>query len=225
MEVEQNENVESPTKEYEDALYASEDSKSSQATDVEADKSEEKPVENEEQKLEENQQETESDNKPDDKTENDEASDFKLELNKESLLDNSNVEDVVSFAKENNLTKDQAQQLLSKQEELLVKYAQSELDKYEAQLDAWREEVIKDPVMGGDNLKKTTENARRAVKAFGDDQFINLLNETGYGDNPEVVKFLSKIGALMEDDNLILPSAKAERQNKPMHEYFYGSNE
>jgi len=64
---------------------------------------------------------------------------------------------------------------------------------HEAQLNTWREEIISDPTYGGDNLKKNAENAKRVVDKFGSDNFKELLRETGYGDHPEVFKFIAKL--------------------------------
>lgn len=148
---------------------------------------------------------------------------YKLELSKESRLDNSNVEEIISFAKENNLSNEQAQAILNKQESLISKIFEESQALQEKQISEWREAVINDKVMGGNNLKVTAENARKVVERFGTEEFISILRDTGYGDNPEVVRFLSKIGAIMGDDSLILPSARAE-STKSIEELFYGSN-
>jgi len=202
------ETLESVTKETEDALYSKPEEKVEETVETEteeASKDEVKEVPEKQEKSPEKKEEIE----------------YKLELKKETLLDNSFLDDVKSFAKENNLSNEQAQQVLSKQEEAISKYLEKEEARIEKELDEWRDSVVNDPDMGGDKLAKTAENARRVVERFGTDSFINLLKDTGYGDHPEVVRFLSKVGSLMSDDSLILPKA-AETRQRSIEEVFYG---
>lgn len=145
---------------------------------------------------------------------------YKLALQKETYLDNSNVDSITEFAKEHNLSNDTAQAILNKQDETIANFIQAEDDKQEAELKEWRDLVVNDEKLGGSNLNKTVENARRVVERYGDDQFIEVLKETGYGDHPAVVKFLSNLGGLMADDSLVLPNAQ-EANPKQDWEYFY----
>ena len=43
--------------------------------------------------------------------------------------------------------------------------------------------------------------ARRAVRAFGSDQLSDLLNETGLGNHPEMIRAFAKIGAELSTSN------------------------
>lgn len=212
---EENQVQESLTKETEDALYSgSEKQPEGVATEAKEDTSvsEEKVAETEakeDAKVEEAQAE-------------DKEIEYKLELGKETLLDNSVVEDVTAFAKEHNLSNDVAQKILSKQEETISKFFEAEAKAQEAELSKWRDSVINDNNMGGDNLKKTVEDARRVVERFGSEEFIEILRDTGYGDHPEVVRFLSNLGKIMSDDSLVLPNVKAA--DRPIEEIFYGKS-
>lgn len=136
--------------------------------------------------------------------ESSEEIEYKLELDKESYLDNSHVESVTAFAKENNLSNEKAQAILSKQEETISNYIEAAVAKEDAEIAEWRDSVVKDPVMGGDNLNKTVESARRVVDKFGSEAFTDILRDTGYGDHPEVVRFLSRLGSVMSEDSLIM---------------------
>lgn len=147
--------------------------------------------------------------------------DYKLELAENSRMDNSMLEAVTAYAKENNLSKDMAAGLLSKQEELLSSWVESKTEEMMAVRDSWSDAVRNDKVLGGDNLDKTIESARRVVDRFASEEFVGMLIETGYGDHPEVVRFLTKIGSLMENDTLI--TGKDFGGEKSTEDYFYGS--
>lgn len=202
--------LESVNKDLEDALYESNDDKPKETVD---ESSEEKTTEETvEEKTQEEVTETEGESK---------EIEYKLELGKESLLDNSHVESITAFAKENNLSNDQAQKLLGQREETISNYVNAVDEAHEAELAGWRDSVVNDVDMGGDNLKETVASAKKVVEKFGGEDFTNILRDTGYGDNPHVVRFLSNIGKLMSDDSLILP--KAAGVTKTNEEVFYGS--
>ena len=145
---------------------------------------------------------------------------YKLKLKENSLMDNSMMEDIESFAKENNMSNDMAVGLLSRQEELLENFISMKTEELESQKDGWREEVVKDKSLGGENLNRTIENARRAVTKFGSEEFIGMLKNTGYGDNIEVVRFFSNIGSMMSDDKLV--TGKEFGGEKSIEDHFYG---
>lgn len=152
-----------------------------------------------------------------------EVVEYKLTLPKETFLDAEVLKEVEDFAKANKLTPEAAQNLLEKQDSVIAKFVEAEKNSHEKQIEAWREEVISDPVFGGDNLKKMSENAKRVVEKFGSENFKNLLRDTGYGDHPEVFKFVAKLGSLMDNDSLVLPNAQGNG-SKSIEDIFYGKN-
>ncbi len=207
--------LESVTKEQEDALYPDKtkvESEQDETSDKESIEGDDVTVVDGDEK----------EDKPAEDDTKDEEITYKLELTKEGFLDNSHVESVTAFAKENNLTNDKAQELLSKQEELISKYVEGEEAKIETEIEGWRQSVIDDKILGGDNLTKTTENARRVVKRFGGEDLIGILQDTGYGNHPAVVGFLSKLGSIMSDDTLVVPNA-IEKKDVPAEDLFYGT--
>jgi hypothetical protein len=148
--------------------------------------------------------------------------DYNLELSEDSLLDNSSVEDVMSFAKENNLSKTQAQEVLSKQEAAVQKWKDEQLNLHQDSINNWREEVINDRDYGGENLQANSEKAKRVVERFGSEGFKDLLRDSSYGDNPEVFKFLVRVGKAMDSD--VLHQGKGQgRPSKSLEELFYGN--
>ena len=147
---------------------------------------------------------------------------YKLALEENSFLDNSTIDEVTDFAKENNLSNDMAQEILSRQEQTLRNWIETKQNAHEEEKDGWRASVIEDKTMGGDNLKKTVEVSRRLVERYASEDFISMLRDTGYGDHPEVVKFFYKVGSAMSDDSLVLPKAKSAA--RPVEDLFYGTN-
>lgn len=54
----------------------------------------------------------------------------------------------------------------------------------------------------GDGYDKEIRTAQVAVKEVGGDDFIKYLNETGLGNDVQVIKFMSKVGKLLGEDKL-----------------------
>ena len=177
---------------------------------------------------ESNEKKDEGEKKEDDATEDkkdskEDETDFDIKLKKDSILNKYDLEDVVEFAKENKLSKDQATAILDKQEALVNSFLKAQNTQHDKNVEDWRQEIQTDPEYGGEKLKANSENAKRVVQKYGSKEFINLLNETGYGDNPEVFKFLSKLGGLMSDDNLIVNNTTVKKE-RTAEEIFYGNS-
>ena len=154
--------------------------------------------------------------------EQEQVTDYDLKLPEDALLKETALKDVVEFAKENKLSNEQAQSILEKQNQAVSEYIEGLNQEQAKQSDAWKEEVINDKVLGGDNLEKTTKIATNVLERFASEELISILRDTGYGNNPELVKFLYSIGNTMQPDTLILPKAKAS--SKTIEEVFYGNN-
>jgi len=199
----------------EDSLYGAEP-----GNDKTIDETKEEAADSDE--ITESKEETESGDDVKESEDLEETAQYKLELSENSLMDNSFLEEIESFLVENNISEDVAKGMLNKQEEVLAKWVESKTEAIEAEKDQWRDQVVNDKVMGGDNLKTTVENAKRVVGKYASEDFVNMLRETGYGDNPEFVRFVSAIGAAMSDDTLV--SGKEFGGEKRTEDYFYGSN-
>ena len=71
----------------------------------------------------------------------------------------------------------------------------------EKPVNQWRKQVMEDPQIGGTNLPATVARAQLALDRFDDGKRIGqLLEQTGYGNNPDVLRFFNRLAdALMED--------------------------
>jgi hypothetical protein len=64
------------------------------------------------------------------------------------------------------------------------------------------EQVKADPELGGAALKQNLALASKAIERFGSPQLKTLLAETGFGNQPEVLRFLKKVGEIDAEDTL-----------------------
>lgn len=142
-----------------------------------------------------------------------------------SLLEQSAIDDVLAYAVENKLSKEQAQILVERESNAVASYA----DRAKAKMDdlsknVWMTELKNDKEIGGDKLGETAEVARRVVDKFFQPEFKKLLEDTGYGNYPPLVRGLLKIGRAMQDDKIVTPGAHPAGDEKPVEELFYPSS-
>jgi len=125
-----------------------------------------------------------------------------------SLPEGLNVpeENIASFkemAKTAGLSQEQAQKVLDSQASaLLAQTEAAELHKTQEQK-AWVDELKKDADFGGAKMTETVERANRAIRQFGSPELITLLKDTGYANNPHVVRMLAKFDRAMSEDKLV----------------------
>lgn len=145
---------------------------------------------------------------------------YDLKLNEESVLHESVVESIKEFAKENGLTNEAAQKMLDQQNGLMDNFVKQQQEQWDQQVDSWVDELKNDPEYGGDKFNETTEYARRTFSRFAPESFVELINETGYGNHPELVKLFARIGREMEEDRIVT-STKPGNSQVDFAEKFY----
>ena len=78
----------------------------------------------------------------------------------------------------------------------------------------WVSQIKSDPEYGGDRFNVTLDDARRALSRFDGSGWIRaMLDETGYGDNPEVIKLCAQIGRSLAEDSM--PGSGTPRRRLP----------
>ncbi len=115
-------------------------------------------------------------------------------------------------AKELNLSQDAAQKVVDKVAPLMAKQSQ---EAFEQVNNAWLEATKSDKEFGGDKLNANLAVAKKALDAFGTPELRELLNKTGLGNNPEVIRAFYRAGKAMSEDSYVpggkQPTAAAKR--------------
>ena len=152
------------------------------------------------------------------------ATTFELKAPEGNLLTKEYVSQFQKDALAAGLSKDEAQDLLDTQGRAVKDYEDRSKQSVEQAKDEWKKMSIADPEIGGDNLNKTTELSKRVVEKFGNDAFKKLLNDTGFGNYPEVLRFLSKIGSVFSEDQLRPGSPSAGGTTKSREEILFANS-
>lgn len=169
---------------------------------------------------EDNEPEDESDSK--EAEDEDEDEDYELKPLEETKLSDADMERIAAYAKEQGLSKEAAQKLVEQESEARDSYFEDLQSQHKRMVGQWVEDVKSDKEIGGDNYKKNVELARRVAHKFGTQKFLDNLDATGYGNNPEVVRVFARIGRSMSSDSLVKSGVKSGGDTS-MEDIFYGN--
>ena len=131
-------------------------------------------------------------------------------------LDKTQVDEFTAIAKELKLPKDAAQKVV----DLAVKREQARAEAFTKQVNDWAAQVKADPELGKD---ENLAAARKFVDTFGDDEIKGLLNSTGMGNHPAVVRFSLKASKTISEDKFIAGKSSAEPAKRDAASVLYGN--
>lgn len=119
-------------------------------------------------------------------------------------LDKTAADEFSAIAKELKLDQATAQKVA----DVGAKMAQRQTEAHTKLVESWTEAVKTDKEIGGDKLAENLGVARKALEAFGTPELKDVLNATGFGNHPEVIKAFYKIGKAISEDRFVTGSAK-----------------
>lgn len=125
---------------------------------------------------------------------------YELKLPDDSLLPESDIDKISSIAREKGLSNEEAQLVLEQRNDAANALRDSQFEQMREMQTKWQSEVKADPDMGGDNLGETQRLAKLVTDNAMTDGMREFLSVTGYSDNPEVMRFLVKVGKMMDED-------------------------
>lgn len=133
--------------------------------------------------------------------------DFKLPEG--SLLDPKAVEEIVSLANAKKLSKEAAQEILDRESKVVSLHVEGEKVKAQQLQEKWYADAKADKEIGGEAFDQNVELGFRVVKRFGTPELEALLKNTGAHENPEVLRFIIRMGKAMAPDQLVIAGAGA----------------
>jgi len=198
-----------PEKSDADSLYGDSDKTDEPEKDAQSDgekpeddKSTDEP-ETKDEPEDKTKDESKEEGEKDDKDSKSESEEYELSKPEDSLLSDADMERIASYAKEQGLSKDAAEKLVTDRSKAIDDFHQSNLNDHKELVDKWAAECKDDKEIGGDNYNESVVCAKNAVSRFGSEAFKKQLEDTGFGNNPEVVRVFARIGRAMESDSLV----------------------
>ena len=135
---------------------------------------------------------------------------YDIKLPNDTYMKPADVEKITAFAKERNLSPEQAQAIVDRDHAERVGYMQSLSVQMEDQGKSWLAELKVHPKLGGANWEATETNVKRAFQ-IGDPTgvFRKSLEESHLQYYPGLVEFLNVLGATRKEDGLTVPVTAA----------------
>ncbi len=140
-----------------------------------------------------------------------------------AVVDAELLDEFKAAAKEAGLSQEQAQHLTDMGAKMAQKINASNQLAIEQQKKDWYESSKADKEFGGIKLNDNLAIASKAIDAFATPELKTLLNTTGLGDHPELIRAFYRAGKAMSEDNL-LPGGKAPVGEKSLAERLYGNH-
>lgn len=147
-----------------------------------------------------------------------------LVLSEGSELSKTEVQEIFAKAKELGLNKAQAQAFLDLKDQEVGSFKAKIEQQVEVQRNAWKEETMNDPKIGGANLVKNVELSKRAIDAYAPKELKDALDATGFGNNKYVIEMFANIGKDIGDQSRVVGSPVTPEKKLSEEEVFYGAN-
>lgn len=103
-------------------------------------------------------------------------------------------------AKELNLTQEAAQKLLDKVAPVIQERQTAQIEDIQNE---WVKQSRSDKEFGGDKIADNLGVAKKALDTFGSPELRTLLEKTGLGNNPEVIRFMYRAGKAISEDSFV----------------------
>lgn len=130
---------------------------------------------------------------------------YTLKLPEGSLLPASDIETVAAYAKARGLSNEAAQEVLAQRHDAVKAFHESAMQKFGERATQWVNEAKADKSLAGEQGQEFDANvglAKRALNHFFGKDLDAVLNETGYGNHPAVLRGFLKIAKAMGEDTL-----------------------
>lgn len=115
-------------------------------------------------------------------------------------FDSSVINAYSEVAKELNLSQDAAQKVLDKMAPALQARQAEQINSIR---DEWVSLAKSDKEFGGEKMSENLGVARKALDAFGSPELRTLLNESGLGNHPEVIRLFYRAGKAISEDRFV----------------------
>ena len=103
-------------------------------------------------------------------------------------------------AKELNLPQDAAQKVLDKVAPVIQARQAKAIEQTKVE---WANQSKSDQEFGGESLTDNLDVAKASLDTFGTDALKSLLQETGLGNHPEVIRFMYRAGKAISEDSYV----------------------
>jgi len=136
---------------------------------------------------------------------------YDLKAPEGSTIEASVIQAIEAFAKSKNLSNEQAQALLERENSITKEYQTAIQAQHKQKIEQWGNDTRIDKEIGGDKFNENVALSHGIIEKFATPQLKEELNNTGFGNHPEVVRLFSKVAKElnMMNDKLIQAGSPA----------------
>lgn len=114
-------------------------------------------------------------------------------------LDADAVTEFGALAKELGLDKANAQRVA----DIAIKMQQRAVEQHQETVSVWADQARADKEFGGDKFDASMATAKRALTEFGSPELLAVLESSGLGNHPDMVRAFYRIGKAIGDDSFV----------------------
>ena len=126
--------------------------------------------------------------------------------------DDARLENFKEVAKAANLTLEQAQAFINEDMKRVEVRESQQRDALEARNKQWQDETKSDSEVGGVNFEDNLHDARKWIKAYGDESLVDMLNQSGLGNHPSFVRLFVRLAKAGGEDSTFVMSQPGRRE-------------
>lgn len=124
---------------------------------------------------------------------------YELQMPEGIELDKVAADEFTAIAKDLKLDQPTAQKLA----DIAAKQQQRQVEAHAKMVEGWVEQVKADKELGGDKLQENLGIARAALDKFGSPELKAMLNDSGIGNHPAVIRAFFSIGKAISEDRIV----------------------
>lgn len=114
------------------------------------------------------------------------------------------------LAKELDLSQDNAQKLIDLYAQQMEQVAKTQVEAWEDIQKEWKEAARTDEEFGKEKFNESVNTAKLALDTLGTPALREALNTTGVGNHPEFIRFMYRVGKVIEEDKMAFGNVTGE---------------
>lgn len=146
-------------------------------------------------------------------------------LPEDMALDDAIMGEFSQLAKDANLPQDKAQSLVELGAKMAKGFESSTQQTLDSLKTQFATDLANDTDLGGEQLDANMAIAQRAVNAYGSEELKTMLDKSGLGSHPELVRFFHAVGQTVSEDSDVNSGANTGGGQKSLAERMYGTTE
>lgn len=147
--------------------------------------------------------------------------DYVFQFSPETVVDAMLIDEFKRFAFEQDMSLENARLMAQFYEKYVLGQSKKQSQEQAELLLSMQKACEEDSEFGGMNFHDNMRYAKAAVLRFDDGSLAKILNDTGFGSHPEVVRFMYRVGKALAEKEM--PRAKEIPAERSAAELFYPS--